>query len=139
MAYDGLKKAEIEYGISFDYYEPQTSSDFEGAFRQFADSGMYELIIGIGADQIDTMKEVAPSYPNQKFSIIDATLDLPNVKSIATKWEEQTFLCGVYAGLGTLSNMEYANNKNVIGVILGMDFPALRSEVLLGLLQGRNM
>jgi len=126
MAYDGLKKAEKEYGISFDYYEPQTSSDFEGAFRQFADSGMYALIIGIGADQIDTLKEVAPSY----LSIIDAQLDAPNVKSIATKWEEQTFLCGVYAGLGTLSNMEYANSKNVLGVILGMDFPALRSGVV---------
>ncbi len=130
MAYDGLKKAEKDYGISFDYYEPQTSSDFEGAFRQFADSKIYELIIGIGADQIDTLKEVAPDYPNQKFSIIDAQLDAPNVKSIATKWEEQTFLCGVYAGLGTLSNMEYANSKNVIGVILGMDFPALRSGVV---------
>jgi Uncharacterized ABC-type transport system, periplasmic component/surface lipoprotein len=130
MAYDGLKKAEADFGIEFNYYEPQTSSDFEGALRNFANSGEYALIIGIGADQVDALKEVTPDYPEQKFSLIDAQLDLPNVKSNATKWQEQTFLCGMYAGLGTLSDMPLANDKNVVGVILGMDTPVLRAGVV---------
>lgn len=130
MAYAGLERAQKELGITFNYYEPETSSDFEGALRNFADAGDYDLIIGIGGDMVDAMKEVTPDYPDQKFSIVDASLDLPNVKANATKWQEQTFLCGMYAGLGTLSDMPYANKENVIGVILGMDTPVLRAGVV---------
>ena len=131
MAYAGLQQAVEDYGISFDYYEPETVSDFEPALRQFADSGMYDLIIGIGSDMCDSFIEVTPDYPDQKFSIIDASeLNLPNVRAIATSWQEQTFLCGVYAGLGTLSDMPFANDENVVGVILGVDSPVLRMGVV---------
>lgn len=54
------------------------------------------------------------------------SLDIENISAVSTKWPEQTFLCGVIAGLGTLSDMEKANEDNVVGVILGMDQPTLR-------------
>lgn len=131
MAYAGLSQAVEDYGISFDYYEPETVSDFEPALRQFADLGTYDLIIGIGSDMCDAFTEVTPDYPDQKFSIIDSSeLWLDNVRAVATSWQEQTFLCGVYAGLGTLSDMPLANDKNVIGVILGVDSPVLRMGVV---------
>jgi len=130
MAYNGLMKAKEVYNINFDYFEPKTSSDFEQALRQFADIGKYDLIIGIGNDMVDSLKEVSPDYPDQKFSIIDARLEMDNVHSIETRWQDQTFLCGVYAGLGTLSDMENANSENVVGVILGMDFPSLQAGVV---------
>ncbi len=130
MAYNGLLKAKETYNINFDYFEPKTSSDFEQALRQFADIGKYDLIIGIGNDMVDSFKEVCPDYPDQKFSLIDARLELDNVHSIETRWQDQTFLCGVYAGLGTLSDMEDANSDNVIGVMLGMDFPSLQAGVV---------
>ena len=130
MAYAGLQRAEADFGIMFNYFEPATVSDFEPAIRQFADTGMYDLIIGIGSDMVDTFRETAPDYPDQKFALIDASVDLPNVKASATKWQEQTFLCGVYAGLGTLSDMPLANDDNVIGVILGVDTPVLRMGVV---------
>ncbi len=131
MAYAGLTQAQKEFGIHFDYFEPTSASDFEPALRQFAERGDYALIIGIGNDEVDAMKNVAIDFPDQKFSLIDASLDgFTNIRSISTKWQEQTFLCGVYAGLGTLSNMPFANKDNVIGVVLGMDFPNLREGVV---------
>jgi basic membrane protein A len=130
MAYAGLLKAQEEYNITFNYFEPQTSSDFEIALRQFADSSSYDLIIGIGNDMVDAFKEVCPDYPDQKFSIVDTTMDMDNLHSIETRWQDQTFLCGVYAGLGTLSDMPGANEDNTIGVILGMDFPSLQTGVM---------
>ncbi len=130
MAYNGLIQAQNEYNITFDYFEPETSSDFEIALRQFADSNSYDLIIGIGNDMVDSYKEVCPDYPDQKFSLVDAGLAMDNVHSIETRWQDQTFLCGVYAGLGTLSDMPGANEDNEVGVILGMDFPSLQTGVM---------
>ncbi|MFV0551954.1 MAG: BMP family ABC transporter substrate-binding protein [Anaerorhabdus sp.] len=130
MAYDGLKQAEADFGITFDYVEPASASDFEAAHRQFADSGNYDLIIGLASDQEDAIKAVATDYPDQKFSLVDSSLEFPNVSTVSTKWQEQTFLCGVYAGLATLSDMPNANADNVVGVILGMDNPNLRKGVV---------
>ncbi|MCF0237562.1 MAG: BMP family ABC transporter substrate-binding protein, partial [Sphaerochaetaceae bacterium] len=131
MAYAGLTQAAEDFGITFDYYEPKTVSDYAPALRHFADTEEYALIIGMGSDMDSTMAEVAVEYPNQKFSLVDTGNTNPpaNLRTVATRWQEQTFLCGVYAGLGTLSDMPNANSANVIGVILGMDTPVLRNGV----------
>lgn len=130
MSYEGLTKAAEDFDISFQYVEPESASDFEAAYRQFADTGMYDLIIGLATDQNDALTAVQADYPDQKFSIIDSSIELPNVSAVSTKWQEQTFLCGVYAGMGTLSAMPKANEDNVVGVILGMDNPNLRAGVV---------
>jgi basic membrane protein A len=126
MAYAGLLKAQEKLGIQFDYVEPKSVSDFVPQLRMFAESKEYSLIIGIGNDQSEAMKEVSKNFPKQKFSIIDSNINMPNVSSIYTKWQEQTFLCGVIAGLGTKSKLKMANAENVVGVILGQDQPTLR-------------
>lgn len=130
MSYEGLKQAEADFGIKFDYVEPVSASDFEAGYRQFADSGKYDLIIGLAADQEDALKAVAADYPEQKFSLVDSNLEHKNVSTVSTIWQEQTFLCGVYAGLATLSDMDNVNTDNVVGVILGMDNPNLRKGVV---------
>lgn len=130
MAYDGITQAEKELGISFDYLESATVTDYVPNMRSMCEAGEYDLIIGLGMDMSDAMTEVAGDFPNQKFSHIDSTLDLANVSAISTKWQEQTFLAGVVAGLGTKSDMPYANEENVIGVILGQENPALRKGIV---------
>jgi len=130
MSYQGLLKAQEDLGIEFDYLEPTSASDFESMHRMLAEGGEYDLIIGLGADQQDAITAVATDFPEQKWSYIDATLDMPNVSSISTKWPEQTFLCGVVAGLATQGKLDNANADNVVGVILGMDYPLLRQGVI---------
>jgi len=130
MAYDGLLRAQEEYGIEFDYVEPKSSSDFIPNYRMFAEAEEYDLIIGIGNDQLDAMKEIAEEFSGQKFSLIDASLDMPNVSSLSTKWQEQTFLTGVIAGLCTQADLPKSNPENVVGVVLGKDFPNLREGVV---------
>lgn len=130
MAYDGITKAQEELGISFDYLEPTSISDYVPYLRSMCEAEEYDLIIGLGNDMSDAITEVMMDFPDQKISHIDSTLDLENVSAISTKWQEQTFLAGVVAGLGTLSDMEFANEDNVIGVILGQENPALRKGVI---------
>lgn len=125
MSYAGVVKAQEELGIEFDYVEPSSVSDFVSMDTMFAESGEYDLVIVIGADQNEAVEEVSAEFPEQKISIIDSTVDLEGVRSISTKWAEQTFFSGVLAGLGTQSEMEKANDKNVIGVVLGKELPNL--------------
>jgi basic membrane protein A len=129
MAYEGLQQAQETLGITFDYVEPKSPSDFLAQNRMFAEAGTYDLIIALGNDQAEAIKEIKNDFPDQKISLIDSSTEIEGVRTVSTKWEEQTFLCGVVAGLGTLSDMEKANPENTVGVILGMDFPNLREGV----------
>lgn len=130
MAYSGLQKAEAELGITFSYLEPATASDYVPYLRSMCEAQEYDLVIGLGSDMTDAMTEISEDFPDQKLSHIDSSLDLENVSAISTKWQEQTFLAGVVAGLGTISDMEFANEENIIGVILGQENPALRKGVV---------
>lgn len=130
MAYAGLLKAHEDFGIEFDYVEPKSVSDFIPQHRMFAESEEYDLIIGMGNDQGEAIAEISGDFPEQKISYVDGSADLSNVSSVFTKWQEQTFICGVIAGLGTISELEKANPENVVGVILGKDFPVLRQGVV---------
>lgn len=130
MSYDGMLKAEKELGITFDYLESASPSDFLPNLRMLSETEEYALIIGLGADMAEAITEISTDFPDQKFSHIDSTLDLENVSCVQTKWQEQTFLTGVLAGLATKSGMDKTNDDNVVGVILGMDNPALRKGVV---------
>ena len=130
MTYAGAEQAQQDFGIEFDYVETQSASDFLPSYRMFAETGEYDLIIGLASDQTEAITEISQDFPDQKISHLDASTDLPNVSSVYTKWQEQTFLTGVVAGLGTLSDMEKANEDNVVGVILGTEQPTLRMGVV---------
>lgn len=135
MAYAGITKAQEDFGVKFDYVEPNSVSDFLSFDRQFAETGEYDLLIALGSDQEESIREVAEEYPEQKISLLDSAAEIEGVSTVQTEWSEQTFLAGVIAGLGTQSDMKLANKENVIGVILGMDQPNLR-EGLVGFTAG---
>ena len=126
LCYDGMLRAQEEFGIDFDYAEPNTASDYEKTLRELALSNEYDLIISVGAYQENTLLKISNEFKNQKFTIIDAKINADNVSSIYTKWNEQTFLSGVMAGLLVKENY----NNNTAGVILGEDTKPLREGAL---------
>lgn len=130
MAYDGLTRAEADFGITFDYLEPTSVSDYVPNLRSLCETKEYALVIGMGTDMSDAITEVAEDFPDQKFSHVDSFLNLTNVSAVSTKWQEQTFLAGVVAGLATRSDMPFANEDNVIGVIVGQENPSLRKGII---------
>ena len=91
MTYAGAQQAEKDFGIESDYVETQSASDFLPNYRMFAESGEYDLIIGLAADQTEAINEISIDFPEQKISHIDSSTDLPNVSAVYTKWQEQTF------------------------------------------------
>lgn len=129
--YAGVEMAENELGITFDYVEPTEIAEYESQQRAFAGSGQYDLIVMLGFDQADALATVAADFPEQKFVLIDAVVDLPNVASITFKDNEKTFLVGAMAGLmNQESSLPKINvRRNIIGVVGGMDIPLIRAFV----------
>ncbi|MFW6029140.1 MAG: BMP family lipoprotein [Halanaerobiales bacterium] len=130
LTYEGMKQAEEELGITFDYVEPAEISDFEILQRDMASSEEYDLIVAVGFDQADALSFVAEEYPDQKFAIIDSVVDLPNVASFVSKEHEGSFLVGALTGLLKQEfDHEFLGDENVTGVIGGMDTPLIRKFV----------
>lgn len=126
MAYEGLQQCQKELGIEFDYTTPSSPSEYETAHRLYAESGEYDLIIAIAAPQKDGLIKVAKEFPDQKFTWFDGDVNETNIRALRTLWPQQTFLCGVIAGLAVKSDMPNINKtKQVVGCVLAQEQPQL--------------
>lgn len=126
LALDGVKRAAEDYGITFDQVEPKSVSDEEIIQDEMASTGEYDLIICVGAEQVDALNNVATTYPEQKFALLDAEVDLPNVASYSCKEQEGSFLAGALAALAKEGQIdEKLNDGNTIGFIGGVDNPLI--------------
>ena len=126
-AYAGMQMAEEQYGITFDYSEPESTNDFEALITEYAQTGEYDLIF-INASEGQTALEVlAPQYPDQNFAIMDVEVDSPNVRSILKDFNDYSFFGGYLAGLLTTdTSLPGINEKADVGILLGMDIPTMQ-------------
>lgn len=118
ISFAGVKRAQEDLGIEFDYVEPKAIAEYEGFQRDFAKTGEYEIIICIGFDQADALAIIADEYPDQKFAIVDMVVDKANVASLTFRANEGSFLVGVVAGMMTTTGK--------VGFVGGMDIPLIR-------------
>lgn len=126
LALEGVKKAAEDYGITYDEVEPKSVSDEEIIQDDMAASADYDLIICVGAEQIDALNNVAAAYPEQKFALLDAESDLPNVASYSCKEQEGSFLAGALAVLAKEQGIdEKLGDGKTIGFIGGVDNPLI--------------
>lgn len=118
MVYAGLEKAKEDLGITFDYAEPSSPDEYTTMTYNFAQDGSYDLIIVLSTDGATALDEIAPQYPDQKFTLVDNASDNPNVCNILKNGAEQTFLTGVIAGLMTTDDrFEFTNLDKKVGAI----------------------
>lgn len=127
LVFKGMKDAESKLGVKFDYAEPNAIADIEVNLREMANEGQYAVIISVGFEPADVLTKIADEFPEQKFAIIDATVDKPNVASFLSKEEEGSFLVGVLAGLMKLEPTKYGiSDKQILGFVGGVDIPIIR-------------
>ena len=115
-AWEGMVKAQEELGVEIKYFESKTDADYEPNLTMAVDDG-YDLIIAVGWMMADQLAEVAESYPDQKFAIIDNGSVGDNVVGINFATEQCSYLVGVIAGTMT-------KTKNV-GFVVGMVSPLM--------------
>jgi basic membrane protein A and related proteins len=120
-AYNGAERFKKETGIAYREFEVTAEAQREQALRNMARRGS-TIIVGIGFSQASGMEKVAKEFPNLKFAIVDAVVDLPNVSSIVFKEHEGSFLVGMAAAM--------ASKTGKVGFVGGMDIPLIRRFAL---------
>ena len=116
-AYQGLKRAEKELGVTTKTVEAPDNSAYESLQRAFADK-KFDLIIAVGFHQLEAVTKNAARFPNQKFLLIDEDAKMPNVRSAMFEEQEGSYLVGALAAMHSPSGK--------IGFIGGMDVPMIR-------------
>ncbi|RFC41455.1 MAG: basic membrane protein A [Verrucomicrobia bacterium] len=125
-ASEGAEQFKRDTGIAFREFEITNAAQREQIMAQSAKRGA-NIIVAVGFTQASAVEKVAKQFPNVKFTIIDAVVDLPNVQSINFREQESSFLCGMAAAL--------ASKTGKIGFVGGMDIPLIR-KFALGYVEG---
>jgi basic membrane protein A and related proteins len=115
--YNGGQSFTKATGIKIQEFEVQNEGQREQGLRNFAKRGD-NPILAIGFAQADGLTVVAKEFPKTHFGIIDAVVDLPNVRSFTFKEHEGSYLVGMLAAM--------ASPGAKVGFVGGMDIPLIR-------------
>ena len=116
-AWEGAQEAEKELGVEVSYLESKSDSEYIQNIETAIDNDS-DLVIGVGFQMGDAIKEVAEAYPEQNFAIIDSTYEeIPeNVRPILFNEEQAGYAVGLIASQMT--------KTGTVGFIGGMDIPS---------------
>jgi basic membrane protein A len=123
LAYQGLKQAEKELGITIRVVESASAADYVPNYTALVRQG-YDLVIGVGFAQGDAIDTAATQNPNTKFAIVDVDQTglkhkPKNVVGLLFKEQEVGYLAGYLAGL----TQKRAGGKAVISSVGGFKEP----------------
>ena len=125
-AYNGAERWAKESGATYKETELQSEAQREQSMRRMAESGANPVVV-LGFMNASTLEQVAPDYPDTKFTIVDMVVDQPNVQSVVFSEHEGSYLVGMIAGM--------ASKTGTVGFIGGMDVPLIR-KFACGYVQG---
>ena len=112
----GARRFSIATQLDVAEFEPADETQFEPALRRFAQAGR-NPIVAVGILQAPALAKVAGEFPDRHFTLIDALLPLPNVRSITFRDQESAFLVGMVAAL--------VSRSGKVGFIGGMESPLM--------------
>lgn len=115
-AWEGVKRAAKDFPIVLRDVEPGDPTSVEPAIRAFAERN-YDLVIGVGFEQMPVVERVAKDYPHVNFVIIDGEIKLPNVTALLFREHEGSYLVGMIAAM--------KSQTGTVGFIGGMDIPLI--------------
>jgi basic membrane protein A len=116
--YNGAERYKQETGDTYQDLEISSDAQREQALRQFASKGFSPIVVP-GFTWADSLKTVAPEFPDIHFVIIDEVVDLPNVRSVTFKEQEGSYLVGILAAMATKTGK--------IGVIPAFNYDLLEA------------
>jgi basic membrane protein A len=121
----GLEQGGTEFGVTTNVVESTDVSAIEENLRVAIEDGN-DLIVANSFDSVEPITKLAAEYPDQKWALVDATVDAPNVRGLVFKEHEGAYLLG--ATLALLASGEYegypASEK--IGAVGAVDLPFVR-------------
>lgn len=115
-AYNGAQKWATETGGTYKELEMQSAAQRVQFARRMAESGANPIVV-MGFQNMATLEEVAPDYPDTSFVLIDGVVDAPNVRSVLFTEHEGSYLVGMLAAM--------ANKTGTVSFVGGMDIPLI--------------
>ena len=115
-AYNGAQKWAAETGGTYKELEMQSAAQRVQFARRMAESGANPIVV-MGFQNMATLEEVAPDYPDTSFVLIDGVVDAPNVRSVLFTEHEGSYLVGMLAAM--------ANKTGTVSFVGGMDIPLI--------------
>lgn len=119
-AYMAAERFKAETGVGYLDYLPTSTAQFEQAVNALLRRGVSDLVT-IGFYYAAPLAALAPQRPRTRFTIIDAVVEAPNVRSVTFKEQEGSFLVGMLAAM--------ASKSGVVGFIGAMDIPLIRKFI----------
>jgi basic membrane protein A len=100
-ANEGRKRAMAEFGLNeqaASLTQSAAKADYKTNLTAFA-SRNFDLVVAVGQNMEDALKDVAPQFPNVKFAIVDGSAPdgATNCASLKFREEQGTFLAGFLA------------------------------------------
>jgi basic membrane protein A len=121
----GLQRAQTELGVRFRVLE--FDEDDQVANLRTLVEERHDLIIGVGQENAAPIKTVAEEFPEQRFAVLDASVDAPNVTSVTFRELEGDFLAGALAAM--------LSPNGAVGFLGGADIDIIR-RIEFGWMQG---
>lgn len=119
--WEGVQKFSEEFGVETQYMQSNSDADYIPNLSSFSEEE-YDLIVAPGFLFADAIGDVATTFPNQKFLIIDSVVENhDNVASAVFAEAEGSYLVGVAA-----AEAAKAAGKDKVGFIGGADFPLIQ-------------
>ena len=118
-ALEGTKAISEKFGWEMAYSESVSAAQQQNVLRQYAQQG-YDLIFCHGYEWGDSLKAVAPDFPETTFVQINATTEGANIVGTNFKFGELGYFTGMAAGLMTKNNM--------IGIVAAQDAPQVTAN-----------
>ena len=116
-AFEGLRDSQKQYGIRFEIINFISENKNIDRLRDVARQE-FDLIIGIGFENKESIQTVAKEFPNSNFALIDVISSMPNIASIVFREQEGDFLMGALAAM--------LSKTKIVGFVGGMDIPVIR-------------
>ncbi|MFW9953435.1 MAG: BMP family protein [Candidatus Thorarchaeota archaeon] len=139
-ALEGMEQLAGDVSVQY-YIPPQLPTSVPEArsiMESLATTGLYDLILAIGADLAPAVQTVATSFPNQKFGMIGADVALDNVASAIYAVEESAFLGGVVAAFMAHEMPYYGDEPfdGEIGILAAVEGDTELLPLINGFIQG---
>jgi basic membrane protein A len=116
-AHDGLLRAAANLGAYTQVLQSRSAADYQPNLSALSNQ-KYGMIYAIGFLMSKDLDQVAKQNPSQRYAIIDAVVDDPNVISVTFQEQDGSFLAGALAAM--------VSKTHHVAFLGGQDIPLLR-------------
>ncbi|MDP9018126.1 MAG: BMP family ABC transporter substrate-binding protein [Candidatus Eremiobacteraeota bacterium] len=116
-ANSGLQQAQSQLGAHVQVLQSKSAADYQPNLSALTNQH-YDEIYAIGFLMNKDLEQMAKSNPKQRYAIIDAVVDQPNVTSVTFKEQDGSFMAGALSALMTKTHH--------VAFLGGVDIPLIR-------------